>query len=130
MARPRYTREVSSSTGFKSDFKTKRALLLGISLSRSTQRLWARPCSRKANASFPHQGMSSWVLQRDNDPAHFKAAKIIADCNKGEMGSRIELLPDWPRNSPDLSLIETCEHMWMLRWQRRDVEPWKSSELQ
>ena len=106
MARPRYTREVSSSTGFKSDFKNEKgaaardipqeeyAAVLGKTLLKEGQRI------------FPHPGMSSWVLQQDNDPARFKAGKIIADCNKGEMGSRIELLPDWPGNSPDLSLIE------------------------
>ncbi len=50
--------------------------------------------------------MSSWVLQQDNDPAHFKAGNIISDRNNRQMGSRMELLPDLPGNSPDLSPID------------------------
>jgi transposase len=51
-------------------------------------------------------GSRSWVLQQDNDPSHKKAAlKALAAYNK-KNNSNIQLLPNWPPNSPDLSPIE------------------------
>ncbi len=106
MARPRYTREVSSSTGFKSDFKNEKGAAARDIPQEEYATVLGKTLLKEGQRMFPHQGMSSWALRQDNDPAHFKAGNVIADCDKGEMGSRIELLPDWPGNSPDLSLIE------------------------
>ena len=50
-------------------------------------------------------GLSSWVYQQDNDPTHSAAQLIIKNYNRG-YATRIELLPKWPPNSPDLSPIE------------------------
>lgn len=54
---------------------------------------------------FGGQGMSSWKLQQDNDRAHGKAAARVAEWRR-KNASMVELLPNWPPNSPDLNLIE------------------------
>ena len=47
-----------------------------------------------------------WVLQQDNDPTH-KAALPASDVwNAAPNHPRVELLMNWPPNSPDLSPIE------------------------
>ena len=48
----------------------------------------------------------NWVMQQDNDPAHAKAGVAIAAYNALH-NTQVQLLPNWPPNSPDLSLIET-----------------------
>ena len=54
---------------------------------------------------FSSNGISSWVFQQDNDPTHRSAADVILKYNRRH-GTSISLLPNWPPNSPDLSLIE------------------------
>lgn len=54
---------------------------------------------------FGNQGISTWVLQQDNDPTHKQAPKIVHDYNQ-KHGCSISVLPNWPPNSPGLSLIE------------------------
>lgn len=54
---------------------------------------------------FSHQGISSWVLQQDNDPAHKAAQATISKWNSQHKSS-ISLLLNWPPNSPDLNPIE------------------------
>ena len=98
--------EVSGSTGFKSDFKNKKGAVARNITQEEYAAFLGKTLLKEGQRMFSHQGMSSWVLQQDNDPAHFKAGIIIADHNRREMGSRIELLPHWPGNSPDLSPIE------------------------
>ena len=54
---------------------------------------------------FGTYGISCWVLQQDNDPAHKVAGQVVADWNQRH-GSAVSVLPNWPPNSPDLNLIE------------------------
>lgn len=54
---------------------------------------------------FSVQGISTWVLQQDNDPTHKIAAAEVQQWNASK-GSSVQLLSPWPPNSPDLSLIE------------------------
>lgn len=55
---------------------------------------------------FSVQGISHWVLQQDNDPCHKVASQqALSEWNVAH-GSGIEILPNWPPNSPDLSPIE------------------------
>ena len=65
-----------------------------------------------ANTFLPHgtrmfttQGMSTWVLQQDNDPTHRVAAEGIKKWNE-KKGCSVLLMPNWPPNSPDLNPIE------------------------
>lgn len=54
---------------------------------------------------FSTQGLSSWVLQQDGDPTHGAARHEVQAWNTKGQGS-VDLLQDWPGNSPDLSPIE------------------------
>lgn len=54
---------------------------------------------------FSTQGISDWTLQQDNDPAHKEAGAVIADWNNKHR-SCVQLLANWPPNSPDLNPIE------------------------
>ena len=54
---------------------------------------------------FGGQGLATWYLQQDNDPTHRVAAEEIEEWNARE-GASVQLLPDWPPSSPDLSPIE------------------------
>lgn len=54
---------------------------------------------------FGTHGISCWVLQQDNDPAHKVAGRVVQEWNQRH-GSAVSLLHNWPPNSPDLNLIE------------------------
>jgi hypothetical protein len=54
---------------------------------------------------FKTQGTSCWTFQQDNDPSHGKAAQVVAEWN-AKHSTSIQLLANWPPNSPDLSPIE------------------------
>lgn len=51
------------------------------------------------------RGMGTWVLQQDNDPSHKCAAAEVHAWNQKHNCS-VQLLQDWPPNSPDLNIIE------------------------
>lgn len=63
---------------------------------------------------FSQQGMSSWTLQQDNDPAHGDAGPSINKYNT-RRGTRVQLLRSWPPSSPDLNPIE---NVWAWAQQR------------
>jgi hypothetical protein len=52
-----------------------------------------------------HGGSRGWVLQQDNDPTHRVAQGVVQQWRRGH-NSRVELLANWPPNSPDLNPIE------------------------
>jgi hypothetical protein len=56
---------------------------------------------------FSSAGISKWYLQQDNDPTHKAASTKALEEWKGKLsGCVVEVLPQWPPNSPDLSPIE------------------------
>lgn len=57
---------------------------------------------------FSTQGISTWVFQQDNDPAHKGAGPRAIDKFNRRRGSSVQLLPNWPGNSPDLNPIENA----------------------
>ena len=57
---------------------------------------------------FAAAGLSGWVLQQDNDPTHkTPSARALQAWNARRRGS-VQLLKNWPPNSPDLSPIENA----------------------
>lgn len=73
---------------------------------------------------FSVQGISTWVLQQDNDPTHSCAAVELQKWNASK-GSSVQLLSPWPPNSPDLNLIE---NFWAWVQQQVDKQGCKSFE--
>jgi hypothetical protein len=65
---------------------------------------------------FTTQGISTWVLQQDNDPTHRCAAAELEQYNK-DNASSVQLLQPWPPSSPDLNPIE---NLWA--WVQREVD--------
>jgi hypothetical protein len=56
---------------------------------------------------FSSVGVSRWLLQQDNDPSHkASSTRALQDWKEKAPGHVVELLPNWPPNSPDLSPIE------------------------
>jgi hypothetical protein len=60
---------------------------------------------RDGTRLFSGSGVSSWVLQQDNDPTHRAAYAAVLEYNRRNSSS-ISILGDWPPNSPDLNPIE------------------------
>ena len=54
---------------------------------------------------FSCHGVRNWVLQQDRDPTHTVAHRAVDKFNALGFSS-VEVLPDWPGNSHDLSPIE------------------------
>jgi hypothetical protein len=74
---------------------------------------------------FSHQGISTWTFQQDNDPTHSVAAQEISAYNT-RRGSSVQLLKDWPPNSPDLNIIE---NLWAYVQTKVDARACSSFEL-
>jgi hypothetical protein len=55
---------------------------------------------------FSGGGIASWSFQQDNDPAHKKAAGKALALYNNQHSTTINLVQDWPPNSPDLNPIE------------------------
>ena len=56
-------------------------------------------------ALFGAKCKKSWVLQQDGDPTHGIANSVVEKFNR-QGCSKVQILPNWPGNSPDLSPIE------------------------
>lgn len=98
--------EVSGSTGLKTSFMNKKGGAARNITQAEYSHVLGKTLLKEGQRIFSQQGMSAWVLQQDNDPAHAKAAAIVTKHNDKQRGSRVELLQGWPGNSPDLSPIE------------------------
>jgi molybdenum-dependent DNA-binding transcriptional regulator ModE len=95
---------VSGTSGMKTPFKTKK----GAPASNITQDEYKHVVElllADGARLFSANGVSTWVFQQDNDPAHKQAKELISAWNN-KKGSSIQLISGWPPNSPDLSPIE------------------------
>jgi hypothetical protein len=55
---------------------------------------------------FHSLGLSSWVMQQDNDPCHKSANAVVNAWVQAHPGMHVSVLCGWPGNSPDLNPIE------------------------
>jgi hypothetical protein len=99
--------KVTGSCGMKSGFLNKKGQPSRNITSAEYAHVLKKTFLPEGSRMFNQQGLSSWVLQQDNDPTHKKpAAKELADWNAKHPASPVQLLVNWPPNSPDLSPIE------------------------
>ena len=99
--------KVSGSHGLKTKFKNKKNQDAKNITSDEYAHVLKETFLPEGRKMFSAQGMSNWKLQQDNDPTHKKAAAAeIAAWNAAHPGQHVQLLPNWPPNSPDLSPIE------------------------
>jgi hypothetical protein len=98
--------EVAGTKGLKTPFKNKK----GLDARNITSEEYAAvlndtllPGGRRLFSQGG--GQAVWVFQQDNDPAHRLASSHLKAWND-KHGSSVQLLQNWPPNSPDLNPIE------------------------
>lgn len=96
---------VTGTTGEKTTYTNKQGKAARNITSKEYKAVLECTLLPEGRRIFSAQGIGSWVLQQDNDPTHKEAPKIVNEFNR-KHGSSITVLPNWPPNSPDLSLIE------------------------
>jgi hypothetical protein len=121
--------EVAGTSHEVSKYKTKR----GTRASNITQAEYKSVLNflllPEGQRIFKKHGISSWMLQQDNDKEHNVAKAVINTWNK-QHSTSIGLLKDWPPNSPDLSPIENLWGWVEARVDARgckNYEEWKRS---
>lgn len=98
---------VAGTSKMNVDFKNKKGVKARNITAAEYEHVMDSTLLKEGARLFMAHGVSSWVFQQDNDPTHkIPSTKAITAWNKKGTGCRISLLPDWPPNSPDLSLIE------------------------
>lgn len=95
---------VAGTTGYKTEHQNQKGLpAKNITRSQYAEVL-ADTLLPEGQRMFERH-IKEWTLQQDNDPAHRNAGAVAAAYNS-EHHTRVQLLPGWPPNSPDLNLIE------------------------
>jgi hypothetical protein len=97
---------VAGTTGLANTFKTKAGNDAKNITTAEYKHVLLETLLPEGNRIFSSQGLSSWVLQQDNDPTHKGGAAAALPTFNGQHTTTVELLPNWPANSPDLSPIE------------------------
>lgn len=98
---------VSGTTGVTSKFRNKRGQVAkNITISEYKQVL-GQTLIPEGRRLFSSAHISHWILQQDNDPTHKKASQVaVALWNTNNPRATVQVLPNWPPNSPDMSPIE------------------------
>ena len=97
---------VAGTTGLAPRFKTKAGNDARNITTAEYKHVLLETLLPEGNRIFSGQGLSSWVMQQDNDPTHKGGAAAALPAFNGQHTTTVELLPKWPANSPDLSPIE------------------------
>jgi hypothetical protein len=98
---------VTGTTGMKSTFTNKKGQPAKNITTYEYKVVVDKTLLPEGRRMFSAQGISSWVLQQDNDPTHKKASQAaVGEWNKKNPGATVKVIPFWPPNSPDLSPIE------------------------
>jgi transposase len=115
---------VSGSSGQKASYKTKKGTVAKNITAMEYKDVVMSTLLPEGRRIFTAQGISSWVLQQDNDPSHKDAVKLVEDWN-AKHASSVSVLQPWPPNSPDLNPIE---NLWA--WMDRKLDAMGCSTFQ
>jgi len=96
---------VSGSSGHKASYQTKKGTAAKNITAMEYKDVLKSTLLPEGRRIFTAQGISSWVLQQDNDPSHKDAIQLVDQWNAGHASS-VSVLQPWPPNSPDLNPIE------------------------
>lgn len=97
---------VAGTTGYKSAYTNQKGTQSRNITAAQYKDVLSQTLLPEGRRIFLSQGMTSWVLQQDNDPTHKVAGDVVKQFNKKNQ-TNISVLPGWPPSSPDLSLIES-----------------------
>jgi hypothetical protein len=96
---------VAGTTGLKSSYTNKKGAQSKNITAAEYRDVLSKTLLPEGRRLFSGAGLSTWVLQQDNDPTHKVAGSVLQEYNK-KNASSITLMTGWPPSSPDLSLIE------------------------
>ena len=96
---------VTGTTGMATDFKNKQGNKSRNITEQEYKVVLQKTLLPEGSRIFGAQGLSSWVLQQDGDPAHNEAEAVAAAYSR-QHSAQLQVLARWPSNSPDLSPIE------------------------
>jgi hypothetical protein len=96
---------VTGTTGHQTTFKNKQGHPAKNITSSEYKCVLKDTLLEEGSRIFRNRGFGTWTLQQDNDPTH-KVAKQVVDAYNKDKGSSVQMINDWPPNSPDLSPIE------------------------
>lgn len=115
---------VSGTTGYKTKFKTKSGNVARNICSAEYFHVVKRTLLPGGNKIFKKHGITSWIMQQDNDRSHTPAAQhALLAFLKRNKDCTIEILQGWPPHSPDLSPIE---NFWAIVQMKADSRGCKS----
>jgi transposase len=96
---------VAGSSKHKSKYTTKAGKPAKNITTKEYEEVLTKTLLPEGRRIFRSRGMTTWVLQQDNDPSHKEAPSVVEKWSKQQSCNTI-VLPKWPPNSPDLNPIE------------------------
>lgn len=113
---------VAGTTGHKHSYKNKKGQGARNITAMEYEDVVLKTLLPEGCRLFKARGISSWVLQQDNDPTHRSAAALVRDYNQKHQ-CNVSVMSGWPPSSPDLSLIE---NVWAYLQAKMDARGCKS----
>ena len=96
---------VTGTSGLRTRYKNKKGVESKNITAAEYTDIVGRGLLPAGDGVFASAYQRKWVLQQDGDPTHRAARAVVQKHNRQGM-SEVEILANWPGNSPDLSPIE------------------------
>jgi hypothetical protein len=107
---------VAGTSKHKTTFTNKKGTMAKNITTQEYHEVLTKTVLPEGTRIFANNGQSTWTLQQDNDPSHKAAGGVIKAWNT-QHNSSVQLLRNWPPNSPDLNPIE---NLWAVV--QRDID--------
>lgn len=99
---------VTGTSKLTTDYKNKKGQASRNITSQEYEDVCLKTLLPEGERLFSSAGVTSWILQQDNDPTHKAASKRALSTWNTRGRPKVLILKDWPPNSPDLSPIENA----------------------